>query len=184
MSAHFQIHQLGHPLLRQPAEPVTDMLDPAFQTQLDQLLTFVIDKGGMGIAAPQVGISRRFFILSSHPNARYPSAPDVPPFVVINPEILAHADTVTKDWEGCLSLPGIRGLVPRYDWIEVRYLTRDGKTVETRYEGFLARVFQHELDHTEGRVFIDRVESTLELMMEQEWRHQIARDRTSGASNN
>ncbi|MTI64332.1 peptide deformylase [Methylophaga sp.] len=175
MNADFHIHQLGHPLLRQSAEPVADVNDPAFQAQLDQLLSFVIDKGGMGIAAPQVGISRRFFILSSHANARYPYAPDVPPFVVINPEILAHADSVTKDWEGCLSLPGIRGLVPRYDWIDVRYLTRDGETVEIRYEGFLARVFQHELDHTEGRVFIDRVESTLELMMEQEWQTRVAR---------
>lgn len=184
MNADFQIHQLGHPLLRQLAEPVTNILDPAFQSQLEQLLAFVIEKGGMGIAAPQVGISRRFFILSSHPNARYPYAPDVPPFVVINPEILTHADTTTKDWEGCLSLPGIRGLVPRYDWIEVRYLTREGKTIETRYEGFLARVFQHEFDHTEGRVFIDRVESTQELMMEQEWQHQIASNSLTGVSNN
>lgn len=174
MSTDFTIHQLGHPLLRQKAEPVERIKDPAFQQQLDALLAFVIDKGGMGIAAPQVGISQRFFILSSHPNARYPYAPDVPPFAVINPEILAHSDTTSKDWEGCLSLPGIRGLVPRYEWIDVRYQTYEGETVETRYEGFMARVFQHELDHLNGHVFIDRVKSSLELMMEQEWQKQIA----------
>ncbi len=182
MSTDFSIHQLGHPLLRQTALPVTDIDDPAFQQQLDALLAFVMDKGGMGIAAPQVGISQRFFILSSHPNARYPYAPAVPPFAVINPEILAHSDTSTKDWEGCLSLPGLRGLVPRYDWIEVRYQTRAGETVETRYEAFLARVFQHELDHINGHVFIDRVESTQELMMEQEWQHQIGHQRIPGSS--
>lgn len=115
MSTDFFIHQLGHPLLRHRAEPVESIEYPAFQQQLDALLAFVIDKGGMGIAAPQVGISQRFFILSSHPNDRYPYAPDVPPFAVINPEILAHSDTTSKDWEGCLSLPGIRGLVPRYN---------------------------------------------------------------------
>lgn len=178
MSTDFTIHQLGHPLLRQIAKPVESIKDPAFQQQLDALLAFVIDKGGMGIAAPQVGISRRFFILSSHPNARYPYAPDVPPFAVINPEILAYSDTASKDWEGCLSLPGIRGLVPRYEWIDVSYQTYDGETVETRYEGFMARVFQHELDHINGHVFIDRVESTHELMMEQEWQQQIASQRS------
>lgn len=177
MNTAFKIHQLGHPLLRQAAVPVENIADPLFQSQLDNLLNFVFQKGGMGIAAPQVGISRRFFILSSHPNARYPHAPDVPPFVVINPEILAHAATTNKDWEGCLSLPGLRGLVPRYDWVNVRYLDRDGRTVETHYEGFLARVFQHELDHLDGRVFIDRVESTLELMMEQEWQQHMSEQR-------
>ncbi|MCX4193431.1 peptide deformylase [Methylophaga sp. OBS1] len=178
MSTDFTIHQLGHPLLRQKAELVESIEDPAFQQQLDALLAFVIDKGGMGIAAPQVGISQRFFILSSHPNDRYPYAPDVPPFAVINPEILAHSDTTSKDWEGCLSLPGIRGLVPRYNWIDMSYQTRDGNTVKTRYHDFMARVFQHELDHINGYVFIDRVESTLELMMEQEWQHQIASQRS------
>lgn len=178
MSTDFNIHQLGHPLLRKPAQPVDNIHDPDFQSDLEQLLGFVIEKGGMGIAAPQVGISLRYFILSSHPNIRYPYAPDVPPFAVINPQILAHSDTVSKDWEGCLSLPGIRGLVPRYDWVEVRYQNCDGDLVETRYEGFLARVFQHELDHLNGQVFIDRVESTHELMMEQEWQQQVASQRS------
>jgi peptide deformylase len=72
-----------------------------------------------------------------------------------------------------LSLPGIRALVPRFDSVDVRYQTRFGETIETRYEGFLARVFQHELDHLQGKVFLDRVETTLDVMMELEWQRQI-----------
>lgn len=174
MKHDFDILQLGHPLLRQQAEPVYDILAPAFQAQAKALLSFVIEKGGMGIAAPQVGISQQFFILSSHPNSRYPYAPDVPPFFVINPERITHSDTSNKDWEGCLSLPGIRALVPRFDDITVRFQTLEGDTIEKTYDGFLARVFQHEHDHLNGHVFLDRVESNYDVMMEKEWQKQIA----------
>jgi len=177
MSQRFEILQLGHPLLRQQAEPVETILDPLFQAQLDALMDFVIARGGMGIAASQVGLSQQFFILSSHPNARYPYAPKVEPFVVINPVITGYSATQTKDWEGCLSLPGIRALVPRFDSVDVQYQTRTGETIETHYEGFLARVFQHELDHLQGKVFLDRVETTLDVMMEQEWQRQIVSQR-------
>lgn len=173
MTKNFTIHQLGHPVLRQATEKVEDILNPEFQAQLDALMAFVLEKGGMGIAAPQVGISQRFFILSSHPNERYPHAPDVAAFFVINPEIISRSGTLEKDWEGCLSLPGLRGLVPRDTHIEVRYQTREAEWVETRYDGFLSRVFQHEYDHLHGHVFIDRVESTFDLMMEYEWQQQI-----------
>lgn len=174
MTVEFEILQLGHPQLRQPAKPVGAILDPAFQRQLDDLFGFVMEKGGMGIAAPQVGISQQFFIMSSHPNERYPYAPDVEPFAVINPTILEVSDGQSKDWEGCLSLPGIRGLVPRADEIAVRFYNRDGELRETRYKGFLARVFQHEFDHLQGTLFLDRVETTREVMMEQEWRCRVA----------
>ncbi len=178
MSEIFEILQLGHPLLRQTAEPIVAISESSFQSQLDALLEFVLARGGMGIAAPQVGISQQFFILSSHPNARYPYAPQVEPFVVINPVITSSSATQTKDWEGCLSLPGIRALVPRFDYVDVRYQTHLGETIETRYEGFLARVFQHELDHLHGKVFLDRVETTLDVMMEQEWQRQIVSQRS------
>lgn len=177
MTKLFDIFQLGHPILRQPTEKVEDIMNPTFQSQLDKLMDFVMEKGGMGIAAPQVGISQRFFIMSSHPNARYPHAPDVPAFFVINPEIISTSNTQEKDWEGCLSLPGIRGLVPRHTQIHVRYQTRQAEWVETRYDGFLARVFQHEFDHLQGHVFLDRVESTYEVMMEHEWQKQIVENR-------
>lgn len=169
MTKDFTIFQLGHPVLRQATEKVEDILNPEFQAQLDALMEFVLEKGGMGIAAPQVGISQRFFIMSSHPNARYPHAPDIPVFFVINPEIITTSNTQEKDWEGCLSLPGIRGLVPRHTHIQVRYQTRHAEWVETHYDDFLARVFQHEFDHLQGHVFLDRVETNFDIMMEQEW---------------
>lgn len=177
MITNFIIHQLGHPILRRKAEAVENILDPIFQRQLDALMQFVLDKGGMGIAAPQVGISQQYFILSSHPNARYPYAPDLPPFFVINPQILNSSFSQSKDWEGCLSLPGIRALVPRHDHIRVRYQNRTGEWIEAEYQGFLARVFQHENDHLQGHVFLDRIESSYDVMMEQEWQLQIVQQR-------
>ncbi|HDZ16345.1 MAG TPA: peptide deformylase [Methylophaga aminisulfidivorans] len=173
MTEKFEIHQLGHPVLRQKALPVSDISVPLFQAQLDELMQFVLEKNGMGIAAPQVGISKQFFILSSHPNVRYPLAPNVPAFFVINPEVINHSDSKSKDWEGCLSLPGVRALVPRYDWISVRYQTREGVIIETEYDGFLARVFQHEYDHLIGHVFLDRIDSSFDVMMEHEWQKQF-----------
>jgi peptide deformylase len=170
MADSFHIHQLGSPILREHALPVVDIAAPFFQAQLDDLMDFVLEKKGMGIAAPQVGISQQFFIMSSHPNERYPHAPDVPPFFVINPCIIWQSEELEKDWEGCLSLPGIRGFVPRSKHIKVRYQTRDAEWVETEYTDFLARVFQHEYDHLIGHVFIDRVDSTLDIIMEAEWR--------------
>ena len=91
------------------------------------------------------------------------------PAAMINPEILWMSDEKENGWEGCLSIPGLRGLVPRHRKIGVRYLTRKGEVVETEYADFLARVFQHEFDHVQGVVFLDRVESAQELMTEKEY---------------
>ena len=93
---------------------------------------------------------------------------------MINPEITWAGSDTEKDWEGCLTVPGLRGLVPRVTEISIRYRSRDGSLVEDRYTGFIARVFQHELDHLDGLVFLDRMESTRDLMMEQEWQKLIA----------
>lgn len=169
MTERFILHQLGAPILRRLASPVEDISAPDFQALLDDLMQFVLEKKGMGIAAPQVGISQQFFIMSSHSNERYPQAPDIAPFYVINPTILWQSDKQEKAWEGCLSLPGLRGYVPRASQIKVRYQTRETDWVETEYTGFLARVFQHEYDHLIGHVFIDRVESTHDIIMEAEW---------------
>jgi peptide deformylase len=169
----FELLQLGHPHLRLQAKPIDDVHSPAIQTFIDDLLLFVEEVGGMGIAAPQVDVSLQLFIMASKPNARYPTAPVMPQTVVINPEIIASATEQEKGWEGCLSVPGIRGLVPRATHIKVRYLTPDGQTVETDYDGFVARIFQHELDHLRGTLFTDRVENNLDLMAEQEWQRML-----------
>jgi len=174
MNTNFEILELGQTDLRRIAEPITDINDAVLQQNIDALIAFVQQRGGMGIAATQVGINQRFFIMSSHPNERYPYAPDMPATCVINPEITWHSDAMVKDWEGCLSVPGLRALVPRYQQIKVRYWLRDGTQIEVKYDDFMARLFQHELDHLDGKVFVDRVESTMEMMTESSWRKMLA----------
>ncbi len=169
----FELIQLGHPHLRRQAEPVSEVLSAETQHLLDELFAFVIAQNGVGIAAPQVDINQRLLIMCSRPNSRYPLAPEMAPTFVINPEIIWRSAEIEKGWEGCLSLPGIRGLVPRHLAIKVQYTTRSNERIEVEYTGFIARVFQHELDHLDGIVYIDRVESTHEIMMEKEWLKQF-----------
>lgn len=177
MSHVLEIAQLGSPVIRERAAEVTDFHEPQLQALIDDLFATVAAENGMGIAAPQVSISQRIIILSPKPNARYPYAPVMKPTAMINPEMTWASSDSEKDWEGCLTVPGIRGLVPRHRAIRVRYQTREGVRIETQYEGFLARVFQHEVDHLDGLVFLDRVESTLDLATENEWQKIIARAR-------
>jgi len=164
-----QIAQLGQPILRQEAERIADPADPAVQSLIDDMLVTVAEADGVGIAAPQVFAPFSLFIVASRPNPRYPQAPQMEPTAMINPELLWVSDEKEKGWEGCLSIPGLRGPVPRHRRIGVRYLTRSGEVREEEYADFLARVFQHEFDHVQGMVFIDRVESTRELMTEKEY---------------
>lgn len=168
-----QISQLGHPILREVAKKIADPLDPAIQALIDDMLATVAHANGVGIAAPQVYESLSLFIVASRPNARYPHAPEMEPTAMINPEIIWCSDQKEHGWEGCLSIPGLRGLVPRHRQIGVRYLTRSGIVQEAEYGDFPARVFQHEFDHLNGLVFIDRVESTRDLMTEQEYLKNI-----------
>jgi peptide deformylase len=164
-----QIAQLGQPVLREVAPQIVSPEDPAIQALIDDLLVTVADANGVGIAAPQVFQSLSLFIVASRPNQRYPHAPDLPAIAMVNPELLWVSDEKEKGWEGCLSIPGLRGVVPRHRKIGVRYLTRAGEIREVEYENFLARVFQHEFDHVQGVVFLDRVESTRELVTEKEY---------------
>ena len=164
-----QIAQLGQPVLREVSGKIADPASPAVQALIDDMLLTVADADGVGIAAPQVYEPLSLFIVASHPNPRYPRAPEMEPTAMINPEILWASDEKETGWEGCLSIPGLRGLVPRHLRIGVRYVTRKGEVREEEYADFLARVFQHELDHVQGIVFIDRVENTRELMTEREY---------------
>lgn len=172
----FEIIQLGHPHLRRRAQLVNEITSAEAQKLFDQLLAFVLAKNGLGIAAVQVDINQRIFIMCSRPNLRYPDAPQMAATVIINPEILWRSTEIEKDWEGCLSLPGIRGLVPRHKTIKVRYKSRYNEPIEMKFSGFIARVFQHEFDHLEGIVFIDRVKSSQDIMMDQEWLKQFAKN--------
>lgn len=154
-----QIAQLGHPVLREPTKKISDATDAAVQSLIEDMLVTVAEANGVGIAAPQVYQSLALFIVAARPNPRYPKAPEMKPVAMINPEILWSSEEMELGWEGCLSIPGIRGLVPRHRGIRVRYLTRSGELREEDYEGFVARVFQHEFDHINGIVFLDRTDS-------------------------
>jgi peptide deformylase len=168
-----QIAQLGQPVLRQVAGRIADPADPAVQALIDDMLVTVAEADGVGIAAPQVFAPLSLFIVASRPNPRYPNAPAMEPTAMLNPELLWSSDAMEKGWEGCLSIPGLRGLVPRHRRIGVRYLSRGGELREEEYEGFLARVFQHEFDHVQGVVFLDRVESTRDLITEKEYQRSL-----------
>ncbi len=173
MAELLPIAQLGNPILRQQAQLIDTAQDERVRQLIDALVATVRASNGVGIAAPQVSESYRLFIVASRPNPRYPNAPMMEPTAMINPRIIAHSTEVVKGWEGCLSIPGIRGLVPRYQAIEVEYTTRDGQLHRQELTDFVARIFQHEYDHLDGIVFLDRVESTQELMSEQEYQQRI-----------
>lgn len=170
-----KIAQLGNPILRSRARLVRNITDSSISQLIDSLIATAIASQGVGIAAPQISQSYRIFIVASHPNERYPYAPQMPPTAMINPKILSHGDEKVKDWEGCLSIPGIRGLVPRYKQIEVEYTTQDGKVERKILTDFIARIFQHELDHLDGKVFLDRVETTRDLYTEAEYQRLVNR---------
>ena len=164
-----QIAQLGQPVLRQETRRIETSADPAVQSLIDDLLVTVAEANGVGIAANQVFESLRLFIVASHPNPRYPQAPMMEPTPMLNPEIVWQSDEQEQGWDGCLSVPGIRGLVPRSTSIGVRWLDRNGLQREEELEGFLARIFQHEFDHISGLVFLDRVEDNREIIAEKEY---------------
>lgn len=186
------ILQQGNPLLRQQAHPVvftsdnqgmiakanggfTDGRAEDLQQFIDDLLALTIQSNGVGIAAPQVGIRERLFIVASRPNARYPDAPEMEPTAMINPCLLDRSDLMVSGWEGCLSVSGQRGWVPRADEIQVEYLDRWGDRHTALLQGFIARIFQHELDHLDGILFPDRVERPEDLVSEIEFLERLSR---------
>ena len=173
MAEILQISQLGNPVLRERSQFVENIKGDRIQELIDNLISTVQQANGVGIAAPQVAMGDRLFVVASRPNLRYPQAPQMEPTAMINPRIIASSTEIVKDWEGCLSIPGIRGLVSRSRSIEIEYTSRDGKLHRQELTDFVARIFQHEHDHLDGIVFLDRVESTQELMTEDEYQKQF-----------
>jgi len=163
------IAQLGAKVLRLQAEAVDNVHDTEIQQIIETLQDTLATTQGVGIAAPQISVSKRIIIIASRPTLRYPSAPLMEPTVMINPAFQTLSETKEKDWEGCLSIPGIRALVPRYKEILINYTNQQGGFVEAKMEGFVARIFQHELDHLEGKVYLDRVEDNQDIFAESEY---------------
>ena len=159
MAVH-EILKMGDARLLRLAQPVpTDALG---STKLHQLVADMFDTmqavNGAGLAAPQIGVNWQLVIFGSgQVNPRYPDAPTVPVTVLINPVITPVGDEQEEGWEGCLSVPGLRGVVPRFKCIRYQGLSPDGSAIDRRVEGFHARVVQHECDHLIGKLYPMRV---------------------------
>lgn len=175
MGKLLEIAELGAPVLRRKASKVEKLNDDLF-TLIENMKFTVAQVNGVGLAAPQVFKSKQIFIIASQPNERYPHAPIIKPTAVINPTIKFMSEEKVKEWEGCLSIPGIRGLVPRSKKVYVEYENIEGDIVLNEFTDFAARIIQHEFDHLEGIVFLDRLESNIDLITEREYQYIFASD--------
>ena len=149
---------MGDPRLLQIAEPVNVFETPELHTLINDMRETMMAVNGAGLAAPQIGVNLQLVIFGSdHTNPRYPARPLVPQTVLINPVITPIGADEEKDWEGCLSVPGLRGMVPR--WAHIRYTGFDetGRAIDRTVNGFHARVVQHECDHLIGKLYPMRV---------------------------
>jgi peptide deformylase len=169
-SSNLAILQRGEPILAQVAHTVNDINSDEIKQLIADLKLTVAEAKGVGIAAPQVGESLRLFLMCSAPSERYPDAPLLPISVIINPEIHNTSEQQALGWEGCLSVKGKRALVARYTSIDVSYLDEAGTKYHKTLTGFLARIFQHELDHLDGITFIERLNNENDAIDEQQWR--------------
>lgn len=169
MARLLQIAQLGHEAIRQKAESVGNILRKRTQELIDDMIATLAESGGVGIAAPQVYESCRLFVIAPKPTPFYSKEPATPPVAMINPIILSKSYETTIGWEGCLSVPGIRGLVPRYKTIQAEYMYRDGVRETKVLTNLASIIFQHEYDHLDGKVFLDRLESTKDIITEKEY---------------
>lgn len=149
--AILRVAQLGHPVLRLEAQPVTpdELVSPGFQQFCEDLLETMDEYDGAGLAAPQVHVSKRVVVLTL--------SDEVGPEFLVNPVITVLSETTRRTWEGCLSVEGMRGLVERPDHVRVDALSRTGEPIAYELRGFPAVVVQHECDHLDGVIYIDRV---------------------------
>lgn len=152
------ILKMGDPRLLRVAQPVETFDTPELHTLVADMFETMEHARGVGLAAPQIGVDLQLVIFGFDRNERYPDAPAVPPTVLCNPVITPLSDEREEGWEGCLSIPGLRGLVPRYRHIRYRGYTPAGELIEREAEGFHARVVQHECDHLIGRLYPTRIE--------------------------
>ena len=181
---------MGHPVLRTKAKtvPPSEMTSGAFQSLIDNMIATMLEYHGAGLAAPQVHEGLRIFVAqlvadeeeegdqAEEATGEHAAAePEV--IAVINPEITPVGRHIVEDWEGCLSIPDLRGLVPRHRDIKVRAFDREGQRVEIEATGYMARVMQHETDHLDGVLFLDRMKTLQSLSFIEEYsRYHVKRD--------
>ena len=148
---------MGHPLLRERAKPVEQLGTPELEALVADMKDTMAAKNGAGLAAPQIGVGQRVVIFGIAGNPRYPDAEEVPFTVLVNPKIVLLTREVEEGWEGCLSVPGMRGVVPRYTKLRYSGFDEEGNAIEREAEGFHARVVQHECDHLDGILYPQRM---------------------------
>jgi peptide deformylase len=167
--AILKIARMGHPVLVQSAQPIDDPSVPAVRRLVADMAETMLDAEGIGLAAPQVHHALRLILFVDA--AERAEAKDRQPLVLINPEIEPLDEALEAGWEGCLSIPGLRGVVPRYARIGYRGLTLDGGTIEREAQGLHARVVQHEVDHLDGILYPMRMADLRQLTFESELRY-------------
>lgn len=160
-----KVARLGHPVIRQIALPVSqkEIESREVQNFIDDMIETMHEYDGVGLAAPQVHVSKQIAVIEVKNNPRYPDVPKIPLIVLINPRIKSRLKKMVEGWEGCLSIPDLRGSVPRHESLVCEALDRHGKPVKLEASGFFARVIQHECDHLEGRVYLDRMHDLISL---------------------
>jgi peptide deformylase len=168
-----KVARMGHPVLRQRARAVEkhELKSPVMQQFIDDMIDTMHEYSGVGLAAPQVHESVRLFVAHLDPDGRGEGEP----MAIINPEIEAVGDAMVEGWEGCLSIPDIRGRVPRAVQIKLTALDRQGKRIEMSARDFPARVIQHEADHLDGVLFFDRMRAFESLTYMEEFSRYHAR---------
>ncbi|MCY3669047.1 MAG: peptide deformylase [Gemmatimonadetes bacterium] len=165
-----KVSRMGHPVLRQRAAeiPPTQMQSPPMQRLIDDMIETMIDYEGIGLAAPQVFEPLRLIVLGN-PNADPQDEAAIPLTVLFNPQFTTLSPERVDAWEGCLSIPQLRGVVPRSTAVEVQGYDREGQAVELEAEGLFARVLQHEIDHLDGVLFLDRMDDLQTLTFVEEY---------------
>ncbi len=174
--AILKVARLGHPVLRQAARPVPldAIRSPETQRFIDDLIESMREYDGAGLAANQVHTLRQICVIEVLENPRYPDAPHIPLTVVINPIVTPLTEEMEDGWEGCLSVPDMRGLVPRYTAVRLQCYDREGQPVDLIAKEFFARVVQHETDHLNGVVYVDRMRDLSTLSHVDEWnKHRL-----------
>jgi len=160
--------RIGHPLLLKSAEAVTEFNTPELDALVRDMLDTMEKADGAGLAANQIGELKRVVVFGFDENPRYPDRDPLPITVLVNPEIQPIGDVVAEDWEGCLSVPGMRGWVPRFSRIIYRAFDPEGQSIEVEAEGFHARVVQHECDHLDGVLYPQRIKDMTKFGYEEE----------------
>lgn len=148
---------MGDPRLLQPAQPVAELDTPELHALVVDMHDTMAAFNGAGLAAPQIGVGLQVVIFGMESNPRYPEAEPVPHTVLVNPELIIVDDAMEEGWEGCLSVPGMRGLVPRYRRLRYRGVDARGNAIDRTVGGFHARVVQHECDHLAGILYPMRI---------------------------